>query len=70
MYRLFIIAPKLPYSEQFIKPDISFDIDKKNDLLQCIELSLKNNFKIKNHRKENFKFQSNITLNNFFNKIL
>ena len=41
MYRLFIIAPKLPYSEQFIKPDLSFDIDKKNDLLQCIELSLK-----------------------------
>ena len=48
---LFIIAPKLPYSDQFIKPDFMFDFDKKDDLLQCIEKSLKSNFKIKNDRK-------------------
>ena len=70
MYNLFIIAPKLPYSEQFIKPDLSFDINEKNDLLKCIEICLKNNFKLNNHKKENFKFKSNITLNNFFNHIL
>lgn len=70
MYRLFIIAPKLPYSEQFVKPDITFDIDNENDLLKCIEYSLKNSFKFNNRKKQNINFQGDITLNNFFNYIL
>ena len=36
-YNLLIIAPKLPYSTQFLKPDLTFDINKKDDLLTCIE---------------------------------
>lgn len=70
MYNLFIIAPKLPYSEQFIKPHLSFDLNKKDDLLKCIENYLKNNFKIDSHKTENIKFTSNINLNNFFKNIL
>ncbi len=69
-YNLFIIAPKLPYSEQFIIPHLSFDIHKKNDLLNCIEKCLKDNFNLINQTSGNLKFKSNISLSNFFKKIL
>lgn len=69
-YNLFIIAPKLPYSEQFIKPHLSFDINKEKDLLSCIEYCLKNNFNLTNQTKENLQFDSNIKLSNFFKKVL
>ena len=69
-HNLIIIAPKLPYSEQFIKPHITFDINKKNDLIECIENFLKNNFQTKKKNKESLEFESNITLNSFFEKVL
>ena len=67
---LFIIAPKLPYSDQFIKPDLMFDLDKKDDLLECIEKSLKSNFRLMSDKKYDFEFGSNFSLDNFFRDVL
>ena len=45
-YGLFIIAPELEYSKQFINPDITFDINSEKELSLIIENCLKNNFDI------------------------
>ena len=69
-YNLFIIAPKLPYSEQFIKPDLSFDFNIKDDLSNCIEKSLQNNFNSTKQIEEYYNFSSNITINNFLKNFM
>ena len=46
-YNLFIIAPKLEYSHQFIQPDAQFDINSESELTSIIEKCLKTNFNYK-----------------------
>lgn len=69
-YGLFIIAPKLPYSSQFVEPNLSFDFNIKDDLLKCIEIALKINFKPRNQTKKIFNANKYISMDNFFKKII
>jgi len=69
-YGLFIIAPKLEYSNQFIKPDIMFNIKSEDELSSIIEKCLKSNFKIKKQLNQIIKLKNSISLNEFINKII
>ena len=68
-YNLFIIAPKLEYSDQFIQPDAQFDINSESELTSIIEECLKTNFK--NKKKKILKIpSSSISFDDFVNKII
>lgn len=68
-YNLFIIAPKLEYSHQFIQPDAQFDINSESELTSIIEKCLKTNFNYK--KKKILKIpSSSISFADFVNKIV
>ena len=68
-YNLFIIAPDLVYAKQFIKPDITFNINSVNDLCNSIKSTLKANFE-KKERQQIYFHPNSITLNDLIFKIL
>ena len=68
-YKLFIIAPDLVYAKQFIKPNITFNINSVNDLCNSIKSSLKSNFE-KKERQQIYFHPNSITINELIFKIL
>ena len=69
-YGLFIIAPELEYSKQFINPDITFDINSEKELSLIIENCLKNNFDIEKKSKEIIILKNSITIDDFMWKVI
>ena len=66
-----IIAPKLDYSQQFIKPHFLFDLNDKQDLCNKIKSCLKKRHDFLDHDNKNFITNSNtISLYEFFSKII
>ena len=69
-YGLFIIAPELEYSKQFINPDITFDINSEKELSLIIENCLKNNFDIEKKSKEIIILKNSITIDDLMWKVI
>ena len=69
-YGLFIIAPKLEYSDQFIKPDIVFNIESEKELSSIIENCLKTNFKFDKKSQEIKVLENSINLNDFISRVI
>ena len=66
-----IIAPKLDYSQQFIKPHFLFDLNDKQDLCNKIKSCLKKRYDFVNHDNKNVVTNSNtISLDEFYSKII
>lgn len=68
-YGLFIIAPNLEYSHQFVQPDAKFDLNSENGLSTVIENCLETNFQ--NRKEKTFKIPiGSINLDDYMKKIL
>lgn len=68
-FGLYIIAPKLEYSDQFIKPDAQFDVSSESNLASIIENCLSNNFQNKLDKKISIP-EDSIQLKDFIKKII
>ena len=69
-YNLFIIAPDVDYSTQFIKPHITFKLNSLDDLCSKLENCIKTNFKRNGLNNTINKNIQTIDLNDLMNEIL
>ena len=68
-YGLYIIAPRLEYSDQFVRPDAQFEVNSEKSLATIIENCLSTNFQNKMNKKIIIP-ENSINLEDFVKKVI